>query len=523
MIKRVRKDLGALLVLILFISTLSATILQFVKGNLFQQALAGNGSELSRSIVLVVALVAIELLFYFLEWKVENKIYSGFLREAKGKIADRFIQKSKFDDLDESKAETINLLANKIDRLEYQYFYSLFSNVYLFFRIVLVTFSLIYINLFIGLVLFAFLFVPLLVTKFFKNRLSSLEQKYQALKGENLEKYENFFSNLKTMKTLDLREIMSRRLNKSIDSEVSQYQTSRDTGNLANVINSTLSYTSHVFVLIASVVLVFQGHLQAGMVITLLGLVEQLSMPILVFSRNLNNINSTQSIREEILQNLDKAPEQEVLYKNPALISTENLKVRFDQNEISYPNLNFRLDKNYLIEGKSGIGKSLFIDLLLKNRSSYEGSVRIDGKDSAPFGKISNIGYIETSNQLFKESVQFNLLFGEKMTAENRKLAKQLLSEQILDSETIVNLSSGEKRRVLLLRGLLSSKKMIIFDEPTANLDKETADIFWKLLTQIKTKHFIVISHLTPEAFVEFFDEKIDFSELVVKKDRQYD
>ncbi|GAB2025610.1 hypothetical protein OfM1_16820 [Lactovum odontotermitis] len=71
MIKRVRKDLGALLVLILFISTLSATILQFVKGNLFQQALAGNASELSRSIVLVVALVAIELLFF---WKLLTQI-----------------------------------------------------------------------------------------------------------------------------------------------------------------------------------------------------------------------------------------------------------------------------------------------------------------------------------------------------------------------------------------------------------------------------------------------------------------
>jgi ABC-type bacteriocin/lantibiotic exporter with double-glycine peptidase domain len=419
--------------------------------------------------------------------------------------------------LNEEKAEVVNVLSNKIDRLEFQYFYSIFSNVYLGFRVVLVTLSLLYINVLITVILWGFLIVPLIISRLFKERLSKLEKKYQVFKGANLEIYENIFSNLKIIKSFNLRQIIGSKLSQSIKTEADGYKISKNLQIRADILNSTLSYASHVFILIFSVILVAQGHLKAGMVITLLGLVEQLSMPILVFARNLNAINSTKSIREDIWLAMTEKTENEPNYKVQKALETKNLSIYLDKSKISYKDLVIDFHKNYLIKGVSGIGKSLFIDLILKNRHSYEGEVLADGKITGKTGRIDNAALVETENTLFKESVMFNIFFDQVPKAEQLETAKELLSRQVLDSRSIEGLSSGEKRRVLLLRGLLSDKELVVFDEPTANLDKNTAGYFWERLKKTANKHFIVISHNTPAEYEQIFDEVLDFSEIVTK------
>lgn len=116
---------------------------------------------------------------------------------------------------------------------------------------------------------------------------------------------------------------------------------------------SLLSYSSHFLILAISVLLIIKGHITPGVTITLLGLVEQLSMPILSLSRSINNINSTKKLREDInsiicveTDNLETA----ISYNNA--ITTKKLSFKFDNTVFNYNDVTFQKTTHILLQGK---------------------------------------------------------------------------------------------------------------------------------------------------------------------------
>ncbi|EKU93255.1 Probable ABC transporter ATP-binding protein HI_0664 [Alloiococcus otitis] len=524
MVFKVKNSLVFVLVLILIFSTSIATYIQFVKGDLFQFAIERNVNGLVGTGLFLTTLIIFELVFYYLEWKMHNYIYSNVLIDIKSSLSRQFLQKNSFDHLIAEKEATINTLSNKIDRLEVNYYRAIFNNIYLLLRMVFVTFALMYINLYIGLGLLVFLFLPLLVTRFYKNKLSVTEGKYQLYKGRNLDLYENYFSNMRSVKSFHLQETIFNRLSQSIIGEVLTYKRNQNTKINANILNSSLSYFSHLLILIFSTILVLNGQIQAGTVLTLIGLVEQLSMPILVFSQNLNNINSTKEIRKEIEADLNQVgSKNDKSYTIQDKLESDGISVNFGKTCLSYDNLTFHKDKNYLIQGPSGTGKSLYMDILLKNRKEYQGDIYIDQEVSDKAGAIDNIAYIGPSNNLFKGSVFFNIAFGRDLSDQEMVTIKSLLGPDLIKSTSIDDLSSGEKRRVLLLRGILSTRNLVFFDEPTSNLDRENVYKFWEIVSQVTDKHYIVISHDHPSKYNYLFDDIIDFTGLVHRSKGKHD
>lgn len=131
---------------------------------------------------------------------------------------------------------------------------------------------------------------------------------------------------------------------------------------------------------------------------------------------------------------------------------------------------------------------------------------------------FADIAYILADNSLFNMSVLENVLFDKNITVEQRKLVKMLLPVDVLESEKVNSLSSGEDRRVLLLRGLLSNKKMLVFDEPTANLDPETSEIFWKIIFNWQKSidgTLVVVSHTIDSKNEKQFDYLLNFDKLI--------
>ena len=139
---------------IVLISTGAGTYIQFIKGDLFQAAIDNRVNELLLLITLFLVSVITELLFYYIEWKFENKLYSQFVNNTKKSISKSILSTNHFDTFDDTKNSAINILNNKIDRLEFQYYKSLFDNTYLFFKIILVSISLFYINILVAMVVF---------------------------------------------------------------------------------------------------------------------------------------------------------------------------------------------------------------------------------------------------------------------------------------------------------------------------------------------------------------------------------
>ncbi|MFJ7408263.1 MULTISPECIES: ABC transporter transmembrane domain-containing protein [unclassified Lysinibacillus] len=510
-----------LLISILIVSTFIGTIIQFIKGDLFQGALDQNLDKVSTYIMIFGVLILIEVLFYFIEWKYENHLVRDTFAKLKNSIINNVIKTKDFSNIKMKNENNLNTLTNVVDSLEYLYYRSFFDAFYLTLRIVFVTVSLLIINVYIGLIVIAFMFLPLLVTKLFKDKLANLEKSFLNQKGDNLNFFKNLLDNLKYVRILNADVLFRNRSREQIHKERDAGLKTENYKVTLNTFYSLLSYLSHFLILAISVLLIIKGHITPGVTITLLGLVEQLSMPILSLSRSINNINSTKKLRTDINSSLYKdIDDQETFISYKNAISTKKLSFKFDNTVFNYNDITFLKNNTHIITGQSGLGKSIFLESILGLlKSSHGGEICYDNNslkfESNPFRDIM---YVMTDNNLFDGSPIFNILLRDEYSDEELNYMKKFLSEEKLLSKDVTKLSSGEKRRLLILRGLMSDRSTLIFDEPTSNLDSLNSQIFWEELLNIKDRTIIVVSHNTPEDIYDKFDIKYDFTSYVDKE-----
>lgn len=124
--------------------------------------------------------------------------------------------------------------------------------------------------------------------------------------------------------------------------------------------------------------------------------------------------------------------------------------------------------------------------------------------------------YVPQSGHLFYDNILENISMHRDITVENIKKAINLanLEDKILQKQIDLNseISGGEKARVVLARSLAVRPKVMIIDEPTANLDyKNSIEIIQKIC-DIENLTLIVISHETDSEFINCFDEVVSLS-----------
>ncbi len=164
------------------------------------------------------------------------------------------------------------------------------------------------------------------------------------------------------------------------------------------------------------------------------------------------------------------------------------------------------------IRGKSGSGKSTLVKLLLGLYENEEGEIRYNGTDIKKISKTSirkRIGYVTQNIFLFKRSIRENILLGEERDIDDKRIMEVLreckLEEKIrsleggLDyivEEKGKNFSGGERQRIALARAIIKEPDVIILDEATSNIDKETSkEIEEMILKKFREKVIIKISH----------------------------
>lgn len=153
--------------------------------------------------------------------------------------------------------------------------------------------------------------------------------------------------------------------------------------------------------------------------------------------------------------------------------------------------------------GPSGSGKSSLLQLIGLLEGPDGGTIVIDGVDSASMSehertrrRRSSIGFIYQFHQLLPEfTAQENIVIPQliaglgRVDAENR--ASQLLSMMGLTDRADhrpTELSGGEQQRVAIARAVANSPKLLLADEPTGNLDPETAErVFNQLLDLVRS------------------------------------
>lgn len=216
--------------------------------------------------------------------------------------------------------------------------------------------------------------------------------------------------------------------------------------------------------------------------------------------------NKFQAASKQVEKMIGKEEENKVI-KTWTSIEIKNLVFNYDKetkNNISIPKFEMKQKEKISIVGRSGQGKTTFLNILARYIQIPEENYLIDGEKQK--GNL-DLAYISQEIDLFNLTVKENLCLG-------RKIADEVLMQYIKEAgllewiqglekglDTVVGerglkLSVGQKQRLNIIRGILLDKSMYILDEPTSNLDKETEKLIVDLIEKyLHEKTVVIVTH----------------------------
>ena len=199
-----------------------------------------------------------------------------------------------------------------------------------------------------------------------------------------------------------------------------------------------------------------------------------------------------------------------------SIIRTENLSKSFKRGSntlFAVKNVSFTLKEGDFVNiiGRSGSGKSTFLNLLSGLLKPTEGKIFAKGKDMSDFSdreisKYRNeiIGFVPQSlgtlpnlNVLENVSLPYYLFKRDDSAYEKAAMLLDEMGILHLKDDFPKNLSGGELKRVLIARSMINSPELLILDEPTSDLDKNTTIEIMDLLKKINSKGtaLIIVTH----------------------------
>ena len=196
------------------------------------------------------------------------------------------------------------------------------------------------------------------------------------------------------------------------------------------------------------------------------------------------------------------------------MIKMEGVSKSYSTGTPALNNVSLHIKKGefVFIVGDSGSGKSTLIKLLLRELTPTEGRITVNGTDVEKLKRRKvpkfrrNMGVVFQDFRLLKDrNVYENVAFAQRIiqvpTREIRKNVPSILSTVVLAGKYKAKpkqLSGGEQQRVALARALINKPPILLADEPTGNLDEQTAgDIIaiLKKLAKERQKCVIVVTH----------------------------
>ncbi len=209
------------------------------------------------------------------------------------------------------------------------------------------------------------------------------------------------------------------------------------------------------------------------------------------------------------------------------MLQLENLSFGFEKTKPILTDVSFCIARGSftLITGPNGSGKSLLLKCIKGLLKPTSGTIYLDGSDMTSSSKkrLTSIGLVfqDADTQIVGQTVERDILFG----LENLELPLDVQQERLSAVVTLLDLdkqrkqrprtlSGGEKRRLSIAGVLVMQPKLLIMDEPFANLDYPSVVQVLKTLLQLKGEgHTIILVSHEVEKILAYIDDVIILSE----------
>ena len=214
-------------------------------------------------------------------------------------------------------------------------------------------------------------------------------------------------------------------------------------------------------------------------------------------------------------------------YENKILANEEKPRLKLNNANIKFKNINFSYDKNKIIlknininieggkinalVGLSGAGKSTLLNLIPRIYDKSSGDITIDSQSiyDVNLSSLRNqISIVDQNTTLFDDTIFNNIIYAKPEASKEEvfEASRLSMSEDFIIKlnngydaivgENGTRLSGGEKQRISIARAFLRKSKIILLDEPTSSLDSETENKIQLALNKLtENKTTIVIAH----------------------------
>lgn len=428
-----------------------------------------------------------------------------------------------------SSGEYISIFTNDITLLETRFYNQLLGLISGLFSLAILGTSFVALNEKLAVPIISFGLVAMFIPAFFSRRLNDKSLQYSNAISRFTQKVKEYMVAYPTIKNYSIEGIITNKFDQeNNDTEDTKFDADC-TLTLADCVGQLLAWFMQLMGVGLGLAYVIKGEILIGTVIAAQSFASDLAGPLNNIIVNINSIRSVRNIVKKLEHmssggELKSSSQPELTTSASSIFCGEGniFDVVFDEfgltigEHVIIKPFSFRFEtgKKYLIVGLNGSGKSTLFKALKKWYGTHEGKILVNGESVTNINNDALSQYISYLNEnvsLFSGSVRDNITLFRECSPEIFNQAVD--GAQIkLDLERIVNdegrnISSGEQRRIEIARSLLSSVRMIIFDEVVSTLDIETAYEIEKMALDFKDKTVVFISHNFSGKLIRDYDD----------------
>lgn len=365
-------------------------------------------------------------------------------------------------------------------------------------------------------------FITIFINSIFKNRLKKNQMNYL----DSMKQWLCFIKNLcrcfNDIKILNLEKVFCDGLD--IENKNLEQSTLKNNGfiKMLTSINSFISQAMFFLTLLFGIALIHYNRLTVGQLLGIAQASNMVIMPIVNYANLRNMIQSSKPVLQKLLDNSMCYEENEPIIFDEQIhdIKIKHLSFSYGARLIlDLNNLVIDQGKKYLVIGKSGDGKSTFLDILTKQKKAD--GIYVNDKDlkDVQFSTYADtFSYVNQNNDLLPFSFEQNITLGRKMSKYSLKdLVTMFNLESIFDKERDnldfehLNLSGGEKQRICLARAMYRNKKWLFLDEAFSAIDKTNSDRIHQFILSNPDLTVLSIEHKVTKETVSLYDKVLLF------------
>lgn len=373
-------------------------------------------------------------------------------------------------------------------------------------------------------------FITIFINSIFKNRLKKNQMNYLDSMKQWLCSIKNLCRCFNDIKILNLEKVFCDGLD--LENKNIEQSTLKNNGfiKILTSINSFISQAMFFLTLLFGIVLIHYNRLTVGQLLGIAQASNMVIMPIVNYANLRNMIQSSIPVLQKLLDNSICSEEKESIIFDEQIhdIKIKHLSFSYGARLIlDLNNLVIDQGKKYLVIGKSGDGKSTFLDILTKQKKADGIYVNDKDLEDVQFSTYADkFSYVNQDNDLLPFSFEQNITLGRKMSKYSLKDLVTIFNlESIFDKERDnldfehLNLSGGEKQRICLARAMYRNKKWLFLDEAFSAIDKTNSDRIHQFILSNPDLTVLSIEHKVTKETVSLYDKVLLFEN---KKDCIY-